>query len=167
MIKYSYLSIRNDAAKIMIILFAAIVCKRLIECLLFLSVFMIIRSLQGGLHSRNFLGCLLLSGLWIAAGIWISCIAEYNHRLIYGLTVISIIVPALYGPIPSNRHRKLTAEMRKRKKRKDLAIQVALLVIILIPVLNSIQNNCICMGILINNLQLLIMQIKRGKEVPT
>lgn len=162
-IRYSYLSIRNDLGKILIIIGVCTLMGTGKESILILMSMIPVRMLMGGIHAKSFLRCLLISFGWVTIGIGLARVMEAWSEWLTCITLASSLVLIHADPIESANKRCLINQERKRRKR--LSILIALIGLLIMVIINNpIYKNCICMGLLIDNIQLFILDKRRKKE---
>ena len=161
-IRYSYLSIRNDLGKILIIIGTCTLMGTGKESILILMSMIPVRMLMGGIHAKSFLRCLLISFGWVTIGICLARVLEARSVWIVYIALVSFLALMNADPMESANKRCLTKRERKRRKRLSILIEIINMLITVI-INNPLYINCICMGLLIDNIQLFILDRRKKK----
>lgn len=163
-IKYAIKSISNDLTK-SVMLFLIAQMTDTIQ--IFRSVFIpyiTIRIFLGGIHMRTYWGC-----FWVTLGILETIVVlAYNltdcYRCIQLFTCSSLFIVSIIGPMTSNNKKKLTPTKQRVFKEIALLIEILFLGICEWIVKIPACKIAICLSILVNNYQLLIL-FYRKKEM--
>lgn len=117
-----------------------IIFRKLILTLVFISIFMLLRTYTGGYHAEKFSQCFFTSiGIYIFEIITTSLIAE-KYKMILGIffALVSTIIIFIFSPV-ENSNNPLTLEEKRKYKKKSRVIILAILTFILI----GFYTNCI------------------------
>ena len=162
MMEYAWISLRNDAIKILLICLLAYLTKTLKPCIFIMISFFSLRVFGGGLHRETFLGCLLSTMLWMAVGVVMFLLLIHYSLFVAGcfLGVIGLGLSVSLGPIVSDKKKKITEEERKRRKWIIAGIGGLLLIVPVCLPAKQVFGMSIYIGVFLEGIQILISKIK-------
>ena len=129
-IEYGLEGLYLTFTKIIVILLLSIVLNIFKETLLMLLFYNIIRLFAFGLHTKNSMACLITSLLLFIGGPYLSIYLNISLEVKIILSVIAVILIAIYAPADTEK-RPLINE-KKRKKFKILSIITSIIMTCLI-----------------------------------
>lgn len=129
-IEYGLEGLYLTFTKIIVILLLSIVLNIFKETLLMLLFYNIIRLFAFGLHTKNSMACLITSLLLFIGGPYLSIYLKISLEVKIILSVIAVILIAIYAPADTEK-RPLINE-KKRKKFKILSIITSIIMTCLI-----------------------------------
>ena len=147
-----------------IIFVLAIVINRLIEILIFIVSFSLLRKYSGGIHCSRFGTCLVASTLVSLSGPVIFMLADRFYPIYQGGGIMSIIIVIIIGSINNPNIDWSAYEYKRAKIRARLIISLEVSVLSLLLVLH-IPNNIrfyISYGIVVCAISMLLEIRKKG-----
>jgi len=163
-IRYAWVSIRNDFLKLLIITLAAIMAGVGKQYCLVMISYLGNRFFIGGIHRKTFLGCLIDTAVWIGGAIWAALFLANQGQI--SIILCELLAAGLiggFGPVQSPNRKMM--DQKTRKRRKLLAIVICLIIIILsgFSLISANVSAPLCAGMLVEGLQASI--IKFTKEI--
>lgn len=147
-----------------IIFSIALILNRLLEILLFVISFSLIRKYSGGIHCKRFETCLIASVTVSISGVVLYPLFEQNFLLYQGGVIMSIIIVVIIGAINNPNIDWSICEYRKAKRLSRLTVILEVSVLLLLMMLHLPLNIrfCISYGIVICALSMLLEIRKKG-----
>lgn len=147
-----------------IIFLLALVLNRLLEIILFLVSFSLIRKYSGGIHCKRFETCLIVSTAVSFSGVALFPLIEKTILLYQGGVIMSMIIVIVIGAINNPYIDWSNCEFRKAKRLSRLTVILEASVLLLLMFLHSPLNIrfYISYGIVICALSMLLEIRKKG-----
>lgn len=164
-INYAVKSIANDISKLMILLGVAVLADMVVLFLMILIPFVTVRTFSGGIHMKTYWGCLGLTASFIFGSMLCAFYGKEHVEIILLFTMISFAGYSYIGPKVSSQKKKLTVKRKKCFKGTSILLEVIYCLIVILFIQNPLYQAGICIALLINNLQVLILHgmERRGK----
>ena len=115
---------------VIIAAFVGIITGRVVESIVIVIPFMLVRIYAGGFHMKSLMGCLLLSSILLLICTEIGK-SDFDDWFFYIVTIVSCISLSVFSPIETPQ-KKLILQKRKRYKRTVVLITLSLGLIIAI-----------------------------------
>ena len=161
-IRYAWISIRNDFLKLLIITSTAIMVGVWKQYCLVMMSYLGIRFFIGGIHRKTFLGCLIDTAVWIGGAIWAALFLANQGQI--SIILCELLAAGLiegFGPVQSQNRKMM--DKRIRKRRKLFAAVICLIVIILtgLSLIPPYVSAPLCAGMMVEGLQASIIKLQR------
>ena len=161
-IRYAWLSIRNDFLKLLIITSTAIMVGVGKQYWLVMISYLGIRFFIGGIHRKTFLGCLMDTAVWISGAVLVASILADGGQI--PIILCELLAAGLiggFGPVQSPKRKMM--DQKTRKRRKLLAIVICLIIIILsgFSLISANVSAPLCAGMMVEGLQASIIKLQR------
>lgn len=146
------------------ILLLALILNRLLEIILFVVSFSLIRKYSGGIHCKRFETCLIASAAVSISGVFIFPLVENRILLYQGGVIMSIIIVIVVGAINNPNMDWSNYEYRKAKWLSRLTVILEASVLLLMMLLHFPLNYrfYISYGIVICAFSMLLEIRKKG-----
>lgn len=118
------------------ILLLALILNRLLEIILFVVSFSLIRKYSGGIHCKRFETCLIASTAVSISGVALFPLAKKCILLYQGGVLMSIIIVIIIGSINNPNIDWSVCEYRKAKRLSRLTVLLEVSVLLLLMLLN-------------------------------
>lgn len=160
-LEYFFKTVFSEISKILIIGF--LFRKELdVYCVTMLSL-CLLRTATGGLHCKTFWGCLFASTTYIVLAIRLLPLIPVSFLFKILLLLVCIPVNYYIGPVTSDVHMPLTAELTK-KSRIRAAVSIFLFVILIYAIPESKYTVPIFWITITHSLQLIAAKIRKLKK---
>ncbi len=137
----------------------------IVEFIIFITAFALLRQYAGGFHADKFISCLLISCCVITAFCIAVHIPDQAVYVIGVLAVISLIIILLLAPVDS-KHKRITETDRTKYRKKLIIILIFEIIASGIIMLYSEHFAvCICFSWIVLSVLLIIGKIK-NKQTP-
>ena len=158
--EYALVSIRNDITKLLMMGFLAYICGVWHEFLFFTTSMTAVRIFLGGMHSNTFWGCFFQSLFWTSVGVLLSIVTGSYWMISGTAAVLSLGIVVALGPVSSDKRKQLSIKERKKLKRVVIIIEACIIAASLLFIRKPVYTSCLCYGVLIDNLQRMVMMVK-------
>ena len=161
-IRYAWLSIRNDFLKLLIITSTAIMAGVGKQYCLVMISYLGNRFFIGGIHRKTFLWCLMDMAVWIGGAVLVaSILADQGQIPIILCELFAAVLIGGFGPVQSPKRKMM--DKRIRKRRKLFAAVICLIVIILTgsSLIPPYVSAPLCAGMMVKGLRTSIIKLQR------
>jgi accessory gene regulator B len=161
---YGFEVILSNTLNILIAVVLGIIFSQIIEVIIFLAVFILLRRYCGGYHAETYLKCNIAFAINIFALMMILKFADtlpfFIHLIIVAVSVLTVIVLA---PI-ENKHKLLTDDEKKSHKSKAIILVAIISVIVLIFLnISEYYSVIIDLALLSVAVSMIIEYFKKGR----
>lgn len=164
-IEFAIESLLLDISKLIVLFVIALLFGVFYELLASISSFISSRIILGGLHSKTNLGCFKMTLCIFAVMIIGSIILDKFVKIVFGITLFSMSVIPIVGPIPSQYRRSIDHKRRKQLSIYAILIEVFFLSIAQVCINAQVLRTGVYLGLLTSNIQVCIYGIKRRKVI--
>ena len=136
--EYGLQLLLSTVANGLIALFIAIITGTLLQCVLYLSAFVVMRKTAGGYHANTHLGCCCILAVVLSCFISFIKIVPVDAYILFALFSIgfSVITIFLFSPL-EHKNKPISSEDKIRLKRKSrIYILIISTIIIVFRILN-------------------------------
>ena len=161
-IRYAWLSIRNDLLKLLILTLLAIVIGVWKQFALVMISYTGIRFFIGGIHKKTFFSCLIDTAAWIGSAMYgASLLTSHGCGIIMLLELLAIALIGLFGPVQSPNRKEM--DNRTSNRRRILAIGICLTIVGLtgFTLIPTSVSAYLCAGMVVEGLQASIIKTQR------
>ena len=161
-IRYAWLSIRNDILKLLILTVLAIVIGVWKQFALVMISYTGIRFFIGGIHRKTFLGCLIDTAIWIRSAMYgASYLASHGWIIILLCEFFATVLIGIMGPVQSPNRKEM--DNKTSNRRRTLAIVMCLIIVGLtgFSLIPTSVSAYLCAGMVVESLQASIIKTQR------
>lgn len=116
-IRYAWLSIRNDILKLLILTVLAIIIGVWKQFTLVMISYVGIRFFIGGIHRKTFLGCLIDTAAWIGSAMYgASFLASHGWLIILLCEFSTTVIIGIIGPVQSPNRKEMDNRTSNRRR---------------------------------------------------
>lgn len=146
--EYATISLLTTLFPFMLTIIIGLLMKRLVESMVIIIPFMLIRKFSGGFHAKRMLTCLISSTILLTTFIYLSMYIHYGAVSSIWL-IVSIFVLIVNSPIESENYR-LEAEEKHFYKLVVIGMSIAFLAVYVILGIYGYGNYGVCISLGVN-----------------
>ena len=106
-----------------IIITIGLIAGKIIETIVFLSVFIILRSFTGGFHANTFIKCTIITLLTYGIVLLLSCLITIPLPVYFAFTLIELVLISIFAPI-ENINKPIKGKKRIRHKVTSIVLLI-------------------------------------------
>lgn len=145
--KYNLILVIERTITMIPIITVSIVMRRIIEMIVFLFSFALLRKYTGGYHCKSFIGCFVMSNISCLATIPIAALMENNYTVFLILDVLSATIVLCLGSLNNQYIDWNQDELSKAKRLSKIFCLIILILSLILGVFNFLRIYSIYMGI--------------------